>query len=1168
MRHSPLKIRFQASKHGFALVVTLSLMVIIVVIAVGMLSLGTVALRSSSTDSARNVARGNAKLAVMLALGELQRTLGDDRRISADASIIDGSKHPNVVGVWKSWSPKLADNPLGTSPNYATAKSSRFVSWLTSSPNPAELNTEDWANSGLLSNPVELFAHAKDGFSLSGSRVKTPAGSGMGGAYAWSVVQEATRTKINVAGPEDGPAREINDEIQAQARPALSGFDSLRQPTSGWNLRANRVISTSQVKLDPELWKGSGTIPERGDYTTQGFGLLTDVVNGGLKTDFSLGFELDDATFQSDMLGDSKNPFRAKSTTPTAYDGQGPLFRPMSNTGSVRVDLNFSPASTSFELPVAAVPTFDTLRSYYRTPFHMYQTSDGPTVFERGMDHVAIKQPTGSGIRPPGAPPPAQTSQTGYRPILDRVLFILSVGIGSDKEVRLVVTPVVTLWNPYNVALEIEGAVAFPWMDVPFRLDWTFTNSAGVKDKRNVAMSEAFGSQFAHVGHGRSIHPYFYAFVTPTGTVPIPSGQSIRFKPGEVRVFVPAGTSDVEFAAGNSPDKRTIALRPVDSISEYTFKSSLVVPMKHAVNPGFGFSRPMAPTDSVELAVIPDTSSDYPLSVGLEDATRAKASNPSDTLRGLAVCDVQTVNFARSGVSTTMKSPRLTYGELTASASNRTPFGLIETYHRVANDVAGNRRSDIVYTTNPRQPYVNRYITNGTFVSAPHYETVARPVSSLNEVMEATNGGRNAFYGESNTASGKSFLAFFEAPQSAMLSIAAFQNADLSATAFSSASQIGNSWASAYVKRNASAEKIPKGTGGNGAATYDRKEDLPVYDYSYLLNEALFDSFYFSGISSETSPRSVSGSPTVWTNTVAQVTRPHDQVLADFLDDPRQNPLKNPRMHLTSAGESRSDLKSELLGPDGCLKLAAYLQVDGSFNVNSTSTKAWSAVLSGLRGRNFKVAGGAAPSGEKTSFPRFRNPVGSDADNWHGFRSLTDEEIEKLAGEIVLQVKKRGPFLSLGEFVNRRIESSNELGLKGALQTAIDESELNQGAMYDTFSTNGYPSASRKNIDIPNTGVGIPGYLTQADVLQSIAPVMSPRSDTFTIRGYGEATDAAGRVVASAWCEVVVQRTPEYVDPSDPTHEKPSDLTPVNASFGRQFRITSFRYLNPSEIPS
>lgn len=68
---------------------------------------------------------------------------------------------------------------------------------------------------------------------------------------------------------------------------------------------------------------------------------------------------------------------------------------------------------------------------------------------------------------------------------------------------------------------------------------------------------------------------------------------------------------------------------------------------------------------------------------------------------------------------------------------------------------------------------------------------------------------------------------------------------------------------------------------------------------------------------------------------------------------------------------------------------------------------------------------------------------------------------------------------------------------------------------------------------------GIPGWVTQADVLQVIGPAVSARSDTFRIRTAGQSLDAAGKVRATAYAEAIVQRVPEYIDPADPVEKNP-----------------------------
>ncbi|MFP6865619.1 MAG: hypothetical protein VCA35_06720 [Roseibacillus sp.] len=62
---------------------------------------------------------------------------------------------------------------------------------------------------------------------------------------------------------------------------------------------------------------------------------------------------------------------------------------------------------------------------------------------------------------------------------------------------------------------------------------------------------------------------------------------------------------------------------------------------------------------------------------------------------------------------------------------------------------------------------------------------------------------------------------------------------------------------------------------------------------------------------------------------------------------------------------------------------------------------------------------------------------------WSGYRRLDHDDITRLATAIVEQVKLRGPFQSVTEFVNRRVEDS-EFGLQGALQAAITMSGINQ----------------------------------------------------------------------------------------------------------------------------
>ena len=91
-------------------------------------------------------------------------------------------------------------------------------------------------------------------------------------------------------------------------------------------------------------------------------------------------------------------------------------------------------------------------------------------------------------------------------------------------------------------------------------------------------------------------------------------------------------------------------------------------------------------------------------------------------------------------------------------------------------------------------------------------------------------------------------------------------------------------------------------------------------------------------------------------------------------------------------------------------------------------------------------------------------------------------------------------------------------------------------------------------------------------MLTAIGSQINVRSDTFLIRTYGDARDASGKIIATAWCEAVVQRLPEYVDLRDQPQAQngwpisTKQLTPANTQFGRRFEIRSFRWLKAQEV--
>jgi hypothetical protein len=274
--------------------------------------------------------------------------------------------------------------------------------------------------------------------------------------------------------------------------------------------------------------------------------------------------------------------------------------------------------------------------------------------------------------------------------------------------------------------------------------------------------------------------------------------------------------------------------------------------------------------------------------------------------------------------------------------------------------------------------------------------------------------------------------------------------------------------------------------------------------------------------------------------------------------------------------------------PEAADRIASYLMMDGMFNVNSTSVTAWKAFLSGLKkakvpsnsttdlksqpdllvAEGTAVAGLLEAAGEEIDDTTLGDP--SDAEQWRGFRSLSDDQIDELAKAIVKQVRKRGPFLSISDFVNRRPSSDTVLAVSGALQSALDDDAVSINEAYRQGSRSlsltdvpsGYPFPEA---EAGPRAIGSPGYVKQGDLLTSLGPMIAVRGDTFVIRGYGEAREG-NNVAARSWCEAVVQRVPEYVDPANNSYIAFLALNDINKTFGRRFNIVSFRYLDSREI--
>jgi type II secretory pathway pseudopilin PulG len=139
------KTKLSKLPRGFTLIITISLMVLLTLIGIGLLSLSSVTLRASNQADSMSVARSNARMALILAINELQKSAGPDQRITARSDILgEDLVRPRLTGVWKSRNPIAA--PPTTADYSPSSKKGMFLNWLVSTANSSDTTSQDFAN--------------------------------------------------------------------------------------------------------------------------------------------------------------------------------------------------------------------------------------------------------------------------------------------------------------------------------------------------------------------------------------------------------------------------------------------------------------------------------------------------------------------------------------------------------------------------------------------------------------------------------------------------------------------------------------------------------------------------------------------------------------------------------------------------------------------------------------------------------------------------------------------------------------------------------------------------------------------------------------------------------------------------------------------------------------
>ena len=736
-------------------------------------------------------------------------------------------------------------------------------------------------------------------------------------------------------------------------------------------------------------------------------------------------------------------------------------------------------------------------------------------------------------------------------PTIADVRFALgysSQRLGTTENYRAAITmnPVVTLWNPWNYRMKVSGfyitTSALPLKlrislsgnpgesaDVLFRDIIKSVDTEGERTKLRLNFQSATGSGDLVLGPGETMvfSPSSASLTTPT--LDLQQQIQITLKPGYrtyggYRFLIPKETSGFFTAAGDS-DFQVQSMGVTEENVGYDPKAKNIysgIYLDAFATLGGSTSHPIALRQQFE---------------------KTEAEKFYKTL----------TNF-----------PSV---KLSAVTTQNAAFAAVSYHTRTANDTQFPARVGI--DSSPFTPFVetgaNARRGSKHPVNAP-YELEFRELSDWNgSGAPNANGAILTGTGGNN---GLSRCVMAEVPLRPIRSLAELQHFQVRGPnprpPFRT-NILGNS--KAYPLAASDAVKMPQ------AGSHS---DQMQWDDSYVMNRLFFDDWFVSSIAPETNN---------WNGTSTKRTK--EKVYEDHLAGTTRLPNA---AYLPTATAAAKDLSEKTRHST----IASRLEVDGMFNVNSTSVEAWRSLLSHALDQEVPVltaSGVSLSSGNGQPVSRTTTAGDLSADGslsnyqkFAGHRRLTPDQIQALAEEIVKQIRLRGPSLALSEFVNRQLRggSDKNLALAGTIQAALDAlGKRNDG-------TNPFKSLQELSMEITSnnlppqeaeylfpdaalgwTGEGLPGWITQADILRPIAPVLSARDDTFVIRTCGTAYAANGTTVtARVWCEAVVQRKAEFVSPdsaADPAAD--SNLAgPVNKKFGRRFDVVSFRYLNDKEI--
>ncbi|MFA6959121.1 MAG: hypothetical protein WC205_00025 [Opitutaceae bacterium] len=1245
-------------EQGFALLITITLLAFLVLLLVSLASLTRVETQVAANSQQLGQARQNALMALNIAIGQLQKYAGPDQRTTARADLENGPGKSS--GMWTGAygssvaadytdTPSAIQSAVTASANVNTyGSSARLLNWLVSGneaaafnpvwgtgdvgtkgqivnyPDPTSTTAVPFKPTGTITNltattaandtsltitnaagtakparllvgqnsvtssvdtaskPIDYVVAPTVDINAASGTVPGISGTPTIGRYAWWVGDEGVKARINLPLAGTDPSLSSTDSL-AQKQTAFTNasraaVELMSKDTPGWATPTLPALNAARIDTlyDPSFSTTSKiVVPDQSalastnntamatalkyrfhDVTTRSYSVLSDTYAGGLKQDL---------------------------TRILANPALGPT-----GTDSLWKTVNSS-EDTTF------IPNWSHLRSFYATTATNGKiTSQLPSYGNGTAGSVGVS-------------PVLTYAALGFR-------YSTAAVPADGVPINLNIYPIAVLWNPYantlagqtyevGIRFVFQGSHAGLTLSVNMGDDTT--PDWQVKEIRDLGQS---GATF------------------PIATTSIPTGNPIQFfrfkvtcpdlAPGESRVFTLSSQ-----ASSYTPGQNNLA--PGFDFDRYVSLSSTTIT---AAEVGKKFK--LTPfSGSVLKAGVGSETGAY-----LGDGTAPPISTTGawDPALNHWYQSIQRVDY--QGITdsyTDLQGPELLRAPVSADKPAAkvlfmcTFSGIGRGWNLNANAAESVDNGKNIPNTrwiaqgNIRANYAFRTIRDPNYAAAPYYARAGKndglwPIWFFENPTDSTRASSGLTLDKDPSSSGttsadnaiNATLFEFRDGNLPLTSIGQLQQANLSLAGAYPGYPIGNSLADYRLPNTANLS-----TNGGVSWTNQAAVKQPVYyDISWLLNRTLWDRYYFSAVKTD-----------------------------GTFENPRNIAYQKP-------GTTASDVSTDL---QDYQKAANRLIVAGGFNINSTSEQAWRAVLGGANQLAYNpLTSGTSSTALGVSLSRFGKPTGGTdipsnvsldstfsyargnnlSSLWQGYRVLSADEIAQLTRNIVDQIRTRGPFTSLSDFINRRVIDNSAFinagnpaagagtpatvkssltpvqiaqfttALKGTLQAAIDATTASvSGSAYAIndgnansywlttrtvsslpFGNQGYYSLvnARGDTNAPTSGktpmrnsaAFAPKYLTQGDILSNIGAGLSARSDTFTIRTYGETVNPVTQSIdGRAWCEAVVQRLPDYVESAVSPEATPTSGS-LSEKFGRKFKIISFRWLSPNDI--